>query len=295
MSFDEYATWVRERVNAFMQRYLAKLDAEAPALWEAMSYGLTLGGKRVRPLLVYAAGALAGTAPESLDYPAAAVECIHAYSLIHDDMPEMDNDVLRRGQPSVHAKFGPALGLLSGDALQALAFRFLSDPVAGLSAQAVVRLCALLSELSGYAGMCGGQALDLEAEGVPVAYEQLRLIHAKKTGALIRCAVQLGYQSTPQFSPDVAKALDDYARCCGQAFQIWDDVLDVIGSTEVLGKQAGHDEAAGKSTYPALLGLDKAQELARQCVEEALAALHRVPGDTNVLEQFARFTIARDH
>ncbi|MCR5085367.1 MAG: polyprenyl synthetase family protein [Succinivibrionaceae bacterium] len=286
----------RERVNGFLGRCVEALDRESPSLREAMAHGLLLGGKRVRPFLVYEAGRLMGAAPSLLDRPAAAVECIHAYSLIHDDMPEMDNDTLRRGQPTVHAKFGPAMALLAGDALQSLAYEILLGdeghlPAAGLGLRA--QWAGILSAAAGCRGMCGGQALDLAAEGQSLPQARLELLHSRKTGALIVAAVAMGIAAGA--TQEGREALLAYARKVGLAFQIWDDVLDVIGDTASLGKTQGKDEAEGKSTYPALLGLDGARAYAQAVRDEALAALADIPGDTSVLMDFARFAVERDH
>ncbi len=296
MELKEYSALVQERINAFMQRKLETLDDYAPELKEALSYGLLLGGKRSRPLLVYAAGQALGQQLELLDPAAAAIECIHAYSLIHDDMPEMDNDLLRRGRPTVHAKFSPQTALLAGDALQALGFEFLAEGTA-LPAAAVARQTLILAQGAGYSGMCGGQAMDLAAEHQHVPYETLRVLHSKKTGALICAAVQLGAVAAGA-SDEALQALTLYAQKTGLAFQIQDDVLDVIGDSAVTGKPVGNDEAAGKSTYPALFGLEKSRELAAAACAEAHAALASpaLAGfDCSLLAAFADFCVTRDH
>ncbi len=278
-----------------MEDYLNTLDNDALSLKEAMQYGLLLGGKRARPLLVYATGMALGQSQDKLDYAAAAVECIHAYSLIHDDMPEMDNDKLRRGHQTVHVKFGQTLALLAGDALQTLAFEILSDRKSGLSDKAVASLTRILSSKAGYLGMCGGQAIDLESEGKKLSYEQLRLLHSKKTGALIRAAVLMGAYSCDHISEDEIHILDEYASWTGLAFQVWDDVLDVIGDTEVMGKTQGADINLDKSTYPALLGLEESKKFAAECADKAIAVLDKLSIDTSMLKQFALFTVNRDH
>lgn len=296
MELKDYSAMVQARINAFMQKKLETLDDYAPELKEAVSYGLLLGGKRSRPLLVYATGQALGQSLELLDSAAAAIECIHAYSLIHDDMPEMDNDLLRRGRPTVHAKFSPQTALLAGDALQALAFEFLAD-CPQLPSEVVARQTMILARAAGYSGMCGGQAMDLKAEHQHVPYETLRVLHSKKTGALICAAVQLG-AAAGHASAAAMEELTLYAQKTGLAFQIWDDVLDVIGDSAVTGKPVGNDEAAGKSTYPALFGLDKARELAAAACEEAKEALASVALggiDCTVLAAFADFCVGRDH
>lgn len=293
-SLKEFAPWVQNRVTSFMDEYVSSLDDDAKSLKEAMRYGLLLGGKRARPLLVYATGMSLGQKPEILDYAAAAVECIHAYSLIHDDMPEMDNDKLRRGKATVHVKFGQTTSLLAGDALQTLGFQFISDPKSGFAKENIGSLIHVLAESSGYLGMCGGQAIDLESEHQRIGLEELKLLHSKKTGALIRCAVKLGVIASGA-DEKTLKHLDDYAKAVGLGFQVWDDVLDVIGNTEIMGKTQGSDENLDKSTYPKLLGLKNAEDFAKSCADTAIAALNEIPYDTNILAQFATFAVSRDH
>lgn len=294
MELKEFALWVKDRVNSFMQSRLDSFDDDAPALKEAMSYGLILGGKRSRPVLVYATGRALGADVTALDYAAAAVECIHAYSLIHDDMPEMDNDELRRGRPTVHKKFGQATALLAGDALQTLGFEFASDPKSGLDGNRQARLCSVLASGAGFSGMCGGQAMDLAAEGKHVPLEILKRLHSKKTGALIRAAVMMGAVCAAADAKTTA-VLDEYAALTGLAFQVWDDILDVTGDTAVIGKPAGSDEELDKSTYPALMGLDKAREYAQSTALKAQNVLKTLDCDTSLLQAFAQFTVSRDH
>lgn len=297
MDLKQFAPYVAKRVTDFMHGYIDTLDDKAPNLKESMKYALLLGGKRARPLLVYATGKLVGQKEESLDYVAAAIECVHSYSLIHDDMPEMDNDTLRRGHATVHVKFGQAGALLAGDALQALGFEFLSDPSSKLSAQAVSSLTRLLAVNAGYSGMCGGQAIDLASEKKHIGLDELKVLHSKKTGALIKAAVLMGANSVDGVSQDALNALESYARWTGLAFQVWDDVLDVIGDTSVMGKNQGSDELLEKSTYPSLLGIDAAKEFAFECADKAKKALldPAIDGDVSILTQFADFTVNRDH
>lgn len=317
MELSQYFELVQQRVNDCMQKKLAALPDEPADLKQAMSHALLLGGKRARPFLVYATGSAFGASMKRLDYAAAAVECIHSYSLIHDDMPEMDNDLLRRGQPTVHAKFGPATALLAGDTLQALAFDFLADSACHLAGDVKARMCACLAHHAGFCGMCGGQALDLAAEHQHLEQKALEHLHALKTGALITCSVQLGYMAAryqdayennsgdtiasafgvveqPQLNREYA-ALTEYGQKVGLAFQVWDDVLDVAGDTAVMGKTAGSDEAHEKSTYVSLLGLDEARQYARKLSDEAVKALRPLTVDTDILQQFARFCVERDH
>ncbi len=298
MDLTEYSAMVQQRVNATMRRKLDGFDTCAAELKEAMAYGLLLGGKRSRPLLVYATGSALGVSLDALDGAAAAIECVHAYSLIHDDMPEMDNDLLRRGKPSVHAAFSPQTALLAGDALQALAFEFLGS--SGQDPAVIARQCLLLASSAGYSGMCGGQAMDLKAEHQHLPYAELKVLHAKKTGALIKAAVLMGAAAGTDFArlTEAEQALAAYADNTGLAFQIWDDVLDVIGDSAVTGKPVGNDEAAGKSTYPALFGLEKSKQLAEEACSRALEALDcsSLSGlDTSILQLFAKFCVSRDH
>lgn len=275
MSLKEYMKENRGRIDALLESHINSLpDTVDEKLKAAMRHGLLLGGKRVRPFLVFVTGKLLGADEAVLEGPAAAIECIHAYSLIHDDLPAMDNDVLRRGQPTVHKAFGEAMGILAGDALQTLGFEILANhPMPERLLPNKVRMLQELGEASGYRGMCGGQALDLEAEGHKVDLEGLLRVHRHKTGALIRCAVRMGALASERLTDAAMKALTEYSEAIGLAFQIHDDILDVTSSTEVLGKTAHSDENLGKSTFPALLGLDGAKEYERKVCQRALSAL----------------------
>lgn len=288
-----FAGW-RERIDAALA---AALDAHVPSdlrLREAMRHALLLGGKRVRPLLVLATGRLAGAPEDALDAPATAIECIHAYSLVHDDLPAMDDDALRRGQPTVHVAFDEATAILAGDALQTLAFSRLA--AAPLPAEARIAMVAALAEAAGAAGMCGGQALDIEAtgRGDRIALADLRRLHALKTGALLRCAVRLGAIAGAA-DADTRAALDRYADALGLAFQIRDDLLDIESDSATLGKTAGKDLAQNKATFPALLGVDGARvALAEQAaaMREALAPF----GERGaLLAEIARQVVERRH
>jgi farnesyl diphosphate synthase len=271
-------------LKAWMQPHLANIEAalangiaqDSPAqLGQAMRYAVLDGGKRLRPLLVLAtAEALAqddlGPAPM---HAACAVELIHAYSLVHDDMPCMDNDVLRRGKPTVHVQFGQAQALLAGDALLTLAFEVLT-PQGGGVAPAVQAACvALLARASGYQGMAGGQAIDLASVGQRLSEAQLRQMHRLKTGALLLCSVQMGAACVPHTDPAVLAALSRFGNALGLAFQVVDDVLDVTANAATLGKTAGKDQAADKPTYVALMGLAAAKTYADALAQEALQAL----------------------
>jgi farnesyl diphosphate synthase/geranylgeranyl diphosphate synthase type II len=256
-----------------------------------MRHGLLVGGKRLRPLLVYLAGSALGAPEDALDAPAAAIELIHAYSLIHDDLPAMDDDDLRRGQPTVHKAFDEATAILAGDALQALAFEVLAS-------QPHPRLGSMVSTLavaSGRAGMVAGQALDLAAVGGHPDVDALAHMHAHKTGALIVAAVRLGGLVAVDENDPRLTALIRYARAIGLAFQIHDDVLDVTGDTVTLGKISGADAARAKPTYPSLLGLSGAQRKANMLIEEAIAALAPLGEQGAPLADLAHYMIERDH
>ncbi len=295
MSLKDYMKDNRGRIDALLESHINALpESVEPRLRAAMRHGLLLGGKRVRPFLVFVTGKLLGADEKVLEGPAAAIECIHAYSLIHDDLPAMDNDVLRRGQPTVHKAFGEALGILAGDALQTLGFEILANhPMPEKLLPNKVRMLQELGEASGYRGMCGGQALDLEAEGHKVDLDGLLKVHRHKTGALIRCAVRMGALASETLDDAAMKALTGYSEAIGLAFQIHDDILDVTSSTEVLGKTAHSDENLEKSTFPALLGLDGAKDYERKVYDRAVSALAPVKGDTSLLREFAEYIVTR--
>ena len=294
MSLEAFSQQYRQRIDALLQCHIDELNDVAPHLKAAMRHGLLLGGKRVRPFLVYATGNLLGVSDELLDGPAAAIECIHAYSLIHDDLPAMDDDDLRRGHPTVHKAFDEATAILAGDALQTLAFSILADhPLPDVLAKNQIQMLSQLARASGYAGMCGGLALDLAAVGRQVDLTALEQIHRHKTGALIECAVTLGALCHHQIQPDQLAALQQYAAAIGLAFQVQDDILDITSDTATLGKPQGSDVALAKSTYPALLGLDAARELARDLHRQALAAIAPLPYNTHILRAFADYIVER--
>lgn len=258
---------------------------------DAMRHGLLVGGKRLRPLLVYLAGQALGARDEDLDAPAAAIELIHAYSLIHDDLPAMDDDDLRRGQPTVHIAFDEATAILAGDALQTLAF----DVLARTAHPRLGSLITTLATASGREGMVAGQALDLAAVGGHPDVDALAHMHAHKTGALIVAAVRMGGLIAVDENDPRLNALTRYARAIGLAFQIHDDVLDVTGDTLTLGKTSGADAARAKPTYPSLLGLNGAQQKARTLIDEAIAALAPLGEKAAPLAELAHYMIERDH
>lgn len=293
-TFDGYY----QRVNSTLTCLIDKLPLQHSSLLSAMGYGALLGGKRLRPFLVYATGDMLQAPAHALDAAAAAIECIHAYSLIHDDLPAMDNADLRRGQPTCHVKFGESIAILAGDALQTLAFSILADEaILGVTPQDRIAMIAELAHACGVAGMCGGQALDLAAEGQHIDLATLERIHCYKTGALIRAAVRLGAFTAGERGRQALSALDDYANAIGLAFQVQDDILDAIGDTTVLGKRQGTDRDLGKSTYTALMGLEKAQQKAQSLYQQslhALEALNKQCLDTTALQALAGFIIKRD-
>ncbi|MBL0727515.1 polyprenyl synthetase family protein [Piscinibacter sp. HJYY11] len=291
----DFETWCRTQLDTVESALSAWVPLQAPAgLGQAMRYGVLDGGKRLRPLLVMAAAeAVHGAEGEAALRAACAVELIHAYSLIHDDMPCMDNDVLRRGKPTVHVQFGEAQAMLAGDAMQALAFEVLT-PDEGVPPALQARLCSLLARSAGHAGMAGGQAIDLASIGVTLDEQSLRDMHHRKTGALLQGSVLMG-AACGQASPAAWQALSDYGDAIGVAFQVVDDILDVTQASETLGKTAGKDQNANKPTYVSVLGLDAARQHARELREKALAALTRshLP-DVQRLADLANKVVDRD-
>lgn len=291
----EWSRHYRSRANQALDQRLPAADLHPGDLHQAMRYAVLGGGKRIRPVLVYSAGAAVGAMLEALDGPACAVEFIHAYSLIHDDLPAMDNDELRHGRPTCHRAFGEALAILAGDALQALAFQVLSQDPAMISDSVIrMRMLGLLAQAAGSRGLVGGQAIDLAAVGRDdLTLAELENMHIHKTGALIRASVLLGAFSRPEVEPTVVERLDRYAKCIGLAFQIRDDILDVVGDTATLGKTQGADRALNKPTYPALLGLDGAREHARALHQEALASLESLGSEADPLRWLATYVVER--
>ncbi|KLN62914.1 MULTISPECIES: (2E,6E)-farnesyl diphosphate synthase [Vibrio] len=290
----EALTSLQQRNNAQLNRWLLALPHQNQPLIEAMRYGLLLGGKRARPFLAYITGQMLGCHLDDLDTPASAVECIHAYSLIHDDLPAMDDDELRRGKPTCHIKFDEATAILTGDALQTLAFTILAEGSLHPTAECNrIRMVKVLADASGANGMCLGQALDLAAENRAVSLQELKEIHRNKTGALMKSAIRLGALAAGQKGLEVMPQLDKFADAIGLAFQVQDDILDIISDTETLGKPQGSDQELNKSTYPALLGLDGAINKAHTLLNEALQALAAIPYNTELLEEFARYVIER--
>jgi geranylgeranyl pyrophosphate synthase len=283
------------RVERALDRWLPTTKTAPVRLHEAMRYAVLGGGKRVRPVLAYAAGQAQGLAPKRLDGIACAVELIHAYSLVHDDLPAMDDDELRRGRPTCHKAFDEATAILAGDALQTLAFQVLAvDQRSGAAPAARVSMLEQLARAAGSRGMAGGQALDLEAEGRDLDSVQLENIHIHKTGALIRASVSLTTLLVDAPDPVSVRNLDHYAKCIGLAFQVRDDILDVEGETAVLGKTQGKDQRQDKATYPAILGLDAAREKAQLLCDQALEALEGLDQRADPLRWIAQYIVGRD-
>lgn len=295
LQLDQYLKHCQQQVNQRLEFWLTQQQGIAPRLLEAMHYATFNGGKRVRPVLAYAAAAAVGGSPEQADDVAAALEMVHSYSLVHDDLPAMDDDDLRRGKPTCHIAYDEATAILAGDALQCLAFEVLARSPLEQSADTRLRLIQLLATNSGTQGMAGGQALDLAAEGQSLTLEQLETIHHHKTGCLIRASVTMGALTCPKVTQQQLEALDQYAQAIGLAFQVQDDILDVIGETEQLGKQQGADQALAKATYPSLLGLEQAQHLARELCDKAIAALNDFGDAAAPLQALARYIVSRTH
>ncbi|WP_207916383.1 MULTISPECIES: (2E,6E)-farnesyl diphosphate synthase [Gammaproteobacteria] len=288
---------VLQRNESFLSTHIQALPTTSSKLKEAMEYSVLNGGKRVRPFLIYSVGEMLGADASDLDRAAAAIECIHAFSLIHDDLPAMDDDALRRGKPTCHIAFGEATAILAGDALQTEAFALLADNTKStLPAEQVVKMVQTLAQASGYRGMCGGQALDVEATNIEekLSLEALEQIHKNKTGALIVAAVQLGALCAPKVSQQDFLALTQWAEFIGHAYQVHDDILDITGDTEALGKVQGADLNLEKSTYPSLLGLEQAIATRDALVEKALQALSTIAYNTELLQEFTQYLINRD-
>jgi len=282
------------RVNDQLDKHINYLNSTSPRLNEAMAYGALLGGKRIRPFLVYAVGKMLGSELNTLDPIAAAIECVHAYSLIHDDLPAMDDDALRRGNATCHIKFDDATAILAGDALQTLAFEILSSDLEKVTPQAQLKMINILAKAAGEKGMCAGQVLDIAAENKTISALDLETIHNAKTGALIVAAVQMGALTKTDITSAEFTLLTQFAAAIGLAFQVQDDILDITSDTQTLGKPQGSDQALNKSTYPALLGLSGAQQKAQDLYKEALHALSQLPYNTQLLELFSHFIIKRD-
>jgi farnesyl diphosphate synthase len=291
--FQAWMRGVQGRMESALARLLPPAHAAPARLHEAMRYATLEGGKRVRPLLAFAAGEVSAADPQRLEVVAAAVEMIHAYSLVHDDLPCMDDDVLRRGKPTVHVEYDEATAMLAGDALQALAFQLLAEHPLADDAQRQLEMMRLLGAAAGSRGMAGGQQIDLESTGKPISLPELEFMHIHKTGSLIRASVLLGFSCGEAAAEADRQKLDKFAKAIGLAFQVVDDVLDTDASTATLGKTAGKDSRQGKSTYVSLLGLPQARELAQELRGEAHAALEGLGGRGRRLAELADFIVLR--
>lgn len=300
MSFKTFLSQCQTRIDQQLNQYLDQYSAPDHKLKKAMAYSLFNGGKRVRPVLVYATAEALGSDLAIADGPAMAIEMIHSYSLVHDDLPAMDDDDLRRGKPTCHIQFDEATAILAGDALQTLGFEVLSNW--SIPPQTKVEMIQTLAIHSGLNGMAGGQSIDLQGVGKSLSLEQLELMHNHKTGALIRASVRMGalcgIDSQSSNKDVLLVALDQYAQAIGLAFQVQDDILDLVADTETLGKPQGSDQAANKPTYPALLGLEGAKSKLNSLHETALDALTQVEKmavNTERLKQIADYIVQRSH
>lgn len=280
-----------DRIDTVLAQYLPDPKATPTHLHEAMRYAVLNGGKRLRPLLVYATGYALRIPMEKLDAPAVAVEMLHTYSLIHDDLPAMDNDELRRGKPTCHIAFDEATAILAGDALHALAFEILAN-AAHIEPVRRLHMIACLSKSAGSFGMVGGQAIDLSSSSTSMNSDQLAHMHRCKTGAVIRASIQLAALMQPT-APDTFNQLTLFAETLGLAFQIQDDLLDVEGDSALLGKKTGADAALDKATYPSILGVTGAKQWLQQLHEEALSLLAHIDGDTKYLKHLTNFAVSR--
>jgi farnesyl diphosphate synthase len=284
---------IQARMEAVLARLLPAARLAPARLHEAMRYAALEGGKRVRPLLTFAAGEIVGARAERLEVAAAAVELVHAYSLVHDDLPCMDDDVLRRGKPTVHVEFDEATALLVGDALQSLAFQLLAEHALADEPRAQLEMVKLLALAAGSRGMAGGQQIDLAATGKALSVPELEAMHIHKTGALIRAAVRLGAACGGTPDAPLRERLDQYAKTVGLAFQVVDDVLDAEASSATLGKTAGKDSRSGKPTYVSVMGLAHARELAQELRHNAHEALAPLGAGARRLRELADFIVLR--
>ena len=293
--FEELFQSYRSRTEDALAHWLPKAAIQPSRLHEAMRYAVLDGGKRVRPGLVYTTGAALGAAPDTLDGPACAVELIHAYSLVHDDLPAMDDDDLRRGKPTCHRAYDEGTAVLVGDALQSLAFFVLahhSSPAVDCARR--LEMVETLAMAAGSRGMAGGQAIDLAAVGTSLNLAELENMHIHKTGALIRASIRLGALSAPTADKEHLDGLDHFAKCIGLAFQVRDDILDVESSTETLGKTRGADLARNKPTYPSLLGLSEAKRIARELHEEAMRSIRGLDERAAPLRYLSAYIVGRE-
>jgi farnesyl diphosphate synthase len=299
--FDEidiFSNWVADmqaRIESVLDAHMPSAAVSPMRLHEAMRYSTLGGGKRVRALLAYAAGEFCGAELEKIDTPAASVELIHAFSLVHDDLPCMDDDDLRRGKPTTHKQYGDAMALLVGDALQSLAFQLISQDKLLKNATQKLQMLHLLALASGSRGMAGGQAIDIESIGIPLTRAELEHMHIQKTGALIRASALLGAYSADNPLNEKIEAVDHFAKSIGLAFQVVDDILDAEADTETLGKTAGKDKLNNKSTYVTILGLSAAKQLASELHANSMAALSFYGKEADLLRHLANFITQRSY
>ncbi|TVO59828.1 polyprenyl synthetase family protein [Denitromonas ohlonensis] len=291
--FSDWMRSIQSRTETALANALPPLDLTPDRLHEAMRYAVLGGGKRVRPLLAHGAGLVTAAAPDTVDRAACAVELIHAYSLVHDDMPCMDDDSLRRGKPTVHVEYDDATALLVGDALQSLAFQLLAEPGLLPDAARQLKMVEHLGIASGSRGMAGGQAIDLQSVGQAISREALEVMHVHKTGALIRASVQLGALCGPTQDADTLARLDQFSKRIGLLFQVVDDILDCEADTATLGKTAGKDARNDKPTYVTLLGLEEARRFAAELEADALAALSPLDARADMLRALASYIVHR--
>ena len=295
-AFESLIESYQHRVDTTLEYWLPDEAVHPIQLHSAMRYAVLAPGKRVRPILVYSTAAALGIELSRVDGAAAAVEIIHAYSLIHDDLPAMDDDDLRRGRPTCHRQFDEATAILAGDALQALAFYIIShDPEMTPDSTARLEMIEKLSLFSGSRGMAGGQAIDLASVGKTLNIAELETMHIHKTGALIRTCIQLAALSTGKLTEQQFKALDSYAKCIGLSFQVQDDILDVTGDTETLGKTQGADFARNKPTFPSIIGLEASQEKAQELHQLALQAISIFGEEADILRYISAWFVERKH
>lgn len=292
--FQQWAAECLALIESFLEKQLPAANCAPARLHEAMRYAVLNGGKRVRPLLSFAAGELNGADKTRVVAASAAVELIHAYSLVHDDLPCMDNDVLRRGKPTCHIKYDEPTALLVGDSLQSLAFQLLAEFTLAEDPHIQLGMIRHLAFAAGSRGMAGGQAIDLDSVGKTLSLPELEFMHIHKTGALIRAAVMLGAHCGNELNEDQFKQLDHFAKCIGLAFQVVDDILDAEASTAALGKTAGKDAENNKPTYVSILGIKQARELAHELQQEASSILNQFGPGALRLQQITDFIVQRE-
>ncbi len=295
-TFQKLLLSYKQRVDLCLEEWLPPEQLNPSSLHQAMRYSVLGSGKRVRPVLVYATASTLNIPLERVDGIAAAIEIIHAYSLIHDDLPSMDDDDLRRGRPTCHKQFDEATAILAGDALQALAFYILShDPAMTSDPSKRLKMIEKLALYSGSRGMAGGQALDLASVGKSINITELETMHIHKTGALIRTCIQMSALSADHISEQQFNALDSYSKKIGLSFQVQDDILDVVSDTDTLGKPQGSDAALDKPTFPAIMGLQPAREKAQELHQQALSALDCFAGEADILRSISHWFVERNH